>query len=108
MKKRLKFASRLVPLILSGEKTATWRLWDDKDLSVGDEVEFLDKETGKRFTQVILTTVIEKPLGKLTKKDRIGHETTGTPEEMYKTFSEYYHRPVGPKTKVKIVWFDLL
>jgi len=35
--KSLKFSAELVPLILSGEKTMTWRFWDDKDLDSGDE-----------------------------------------------------------------------
>jgi len=43
--KTLKFANNLVSLILSGEKTATWRLFDDKDLTKGDKVLFLDQET---------------------------------------------------------------
>ena len=37
--KVLKFREYLVPLVLSGEKDSTWRLFDDKDLSVGDEIE---------------------------------------------------------------------
>ena len=29
--KILKFAPKLVPLVLSGEKTSTWRMFDEKD-----------------------------------------------------------------------------
>jgi hypothetical protein len=47
--KTLKFAANLVPLILSGEKTSTWRLFDDKDLQVGDELEFINKNTNTTF-----------------------------------------------------------
>jgi hypothetical protein len=31
--KTLKFYDNLIPLILSGEKTSTWRIFDDKNLS---------------------------------------------------------------------------
>lgn len=31
--KVLKFSENLVPLILSGQKTATWRMFDEKDLA---------------------------------------------------------------------------
>ena len=45
--KTLKFASHLVQKILSGEKTSTWRLFDDKDLQVGDGLIFVNKDTGE-------------------------------------------------------------
>ena len=34
MNKTFKFSAHLVPLILSGEKTCTWRLWDDEEESI--------------------------------------------------------------------------
>ena len=34
--KLVKFRDYLVPLVLSGEKDSTWRLFDDKGLSEGD------------------------------------------------------------------------
>jgi hypothetical protein len=40
--KTLKFRDYLVPLILSGSKTATWRLFDDKDLAKGDAIQLLE------------------------------------------------------------------
>jgi hypothetical protein len=44
--KTLKFTTELCEQILCGVKTATWRLFDDKDLPVGDELQFINKETG--------------------------------------------------------------
>jgi ribonuclease HI len=41
--KTLKFNHDLAQLILKGEKTSTWRLYDDKDLSVDDSVKIVDK-----------------------------------------------------------------
>ena len=43
-RKKLHFISKLIPLVLSGEKISTWRLWDDKSLSEGDVVDFLEVE----------------------------------------------------------------
>lgn len=60
-------------MILSGEKTTTWRLYDDKDLSEGDIVSFLVWEDGKEFARAILTEVNETQLGNLTEKDFDGH-----------------------------------
>ena len=49
--KTLKFRHHLVKEILVGRKTTTWRLFDDKDLSVGDPLELLDWESGKKFAE---------------------------------------------------------
>lgn len=40
--KTLKFRDRLAQLVLSGEKYVTFRIFDDKDLQVGDELLLLD------------------------------------------------------------------
>lgn len=105
--KTLKFTQSLVPLILSGEKTSTWRLFDDKDLQTGDELEFLNKETGEHVAYATATKVIERPMGKLKEEEIEGHEKYATSEEMYATFSKYYNEPIGPDTIVKIIWFEL-
>jgi len=55
--KTLKFSKNLIPLMLSGKKDTTWRLFDDKGLKEGDEVIFLDKETQKPFAKVLLIEV---------------------------------------------------
>lgn len=41
--KRLKLDHELAKLVRQGEKTSTWRVFDDKDISEGDELEFVDK-----------------------------------------------------------------
>lgn len=106
--KSLKFRSYLVPLVLSGQKNATWRLFDDKDIQVGDEVELLEFVTNRHFADAKVTIVVEKPLGELTEADKAGHEGFVSNEEMYSTYETYYQQPVGPKTIVKIIWFELV
>jgi uncharacterized protein YqfB (UPF0267 family) len=54
MHKTLKFQHSLVPQILAGTKTATWRLWDDKNLTTGDIIDFLDTTSGEKFITVSL------------------------------------------------------
>jgi hypothetical protein len=105
--KTLKFRSYLVPLVLSGQKNATWRLFDDKDLQEGNEVELLEFVTNRHFADATITKITEKPLGELTEEDKQGHEGFSSDEEMYKTYETYYKQPVGPKTLVKIIWFNL-
>lgn len=87
--KTLKFAPHLVPLIISGEKTTTWRLFDDKDIQEGDDLTFINKETEENFGTAIITNLYKKTLGTLTSDDWIGHEKFA-PEEMYTTYRKYY------------------
>ncbi len=108
MNKKIKFAQELVPLILSHEKISTWRLWDDKDLVVGDSVDFIEYRTATHFATGKLTKVIEKPFGKLTDEDKKGHEHFVTIEQIYKTYTKYYKKEVTSQTLVKIIWFELL
>lgn len=106
--KNVKFRDYLVPLVLSGEKTATWRLFDDKSLKAGDLVEF--KEFGKEesFAKAKITQVIAKKFGDLSPEDKSGHEDYESDEEMYKTFSGYYNTEVNADTELKIIHFKLV
>lgn len=103
--KTMKFMPALCEKILNGEKTSTWRLFDDKDLQSGDAVECINKETGKMVGTAILTNVKIKSLGSLEEADWAGHETYTSTEEMYRTYSGYYREPVGPESEVKLITF---
>ena len=50
-----------------------------------------------------ITNVVEKPLGKLTQGDKVGHEKFSNDEEMYKSYEKYYSQPITPETLVKIL-----
>jgi hypothetical protein len=104
--KTLKFAPHLVDKILSGEKTSTWRLFDDKDLSVGDELSFVNKENDEMFGTAQLTSVKMRTLGTLTEEDWIGHERFATEDEMYATYRTFYGETVDETSEVKILTFD--
>ncbi len=107
MNKKLKFDPKLVPLVLNKSKTSTWRLWDDKNLSTNDIVDFLDSQSGEHFATAKLTEVIEKPLKELTIEDKRGHETFNSDQEMYDTYHHYYGKPVNGETLIKIIRFKL-
>lgn len=106
--KTLKFISPLVKLVLSGEKTTTWRLWDDKNLKMGDEVSLLNSETKQEFAKALLTSIIEKLFSNLNDEDWVGHEKFASDQEMYQSYSQLYRKKVGPNTQVKIISFKLL
>lgn len=106
--KVVKFRDYLVPLILNGTKNSTCRLFDDKNLSVGDEIELKEFNKNDSFAKAKILRVVEKQLSQLTDDDKAGHEQHSSSEEMYETFSGYYNTSVGPETIVKIIWFDNL
>lgn len=103
--KTLKFTPELCRLILTGEKTATWRLFDDKDLQTGDTLTFINKDTLESFGTAVLTTVVIKTLGTLEETDWVGHERFASQEAMYQTYRGFYGDAVSPATEVKLLQF---
>lgn len=106
--KKLKFASNLVPLVLFGEKTSTWRMFDDKDLRIKDKLDFLDSEDGKNFAKAEIIEIKEKKLREILEQDFEGHEKFKNEEEMFETYKKYYGDKVTLNTVVKIIKFKLL
>jgi len=104
--KTLKFTPDLAEKILSGEKTATWRLFDNKDLQKGDKLIFINKETGDEFGTAMIKSVKIKTLGSLTDTDWVGHEKYHSDEEMYADFRKYYGNKVDGNSEVKILTFN--
>jgi len=106
--KVIKFSSNLVPLVLSGEKTRTWRFFDDKNLSVGDELSLVNKQTLSEFAKAKIIFVKEKKFSDLTDIDFLGHELFKSTDEMYKTYQSYYGDRIVPETVIKIIDFEVL
>lgn len=106
--KRLKFEHSLVSMILDGKKTATWRIFDDKDLRVGDDLELVEFETGEMFARAEIVNVREKKMNEITEEDFAGHETYKNREEMLKTYQGYYGDRVNWDTTIKMITFKIL
>ena len=106
--KTLKFHKDLVPLVLNGSKTSTWRLFDDKNLSQGDELELCEFGTNRIFAKARIVSVVEKKFSELTLSDKVGHGKFESDEHMYSTYRQYYKTDVNPETRLKIINFELL
>jgi ribonuclease HI len=110
--KTIKLDHQLAEDVKNGKKHSTWRLFDDKDLSVDDRVVLVDKVDPRdrnswvAFGEAIITRVVEKHLGDIGNDDYDGHERFDSPEEMLRTYQGYYGDSVSFKTPVKIVRFD--
>lgn len=108
MPKTLKFKPHLVDLILSGAKTTTWRLFDDKDLQVGDEVDIVNSDSKEVVARAVLTNVRSKPLGEVDDADYEGHEKYESQAVMLAHFRNYYGDSVNLDTELKVVDFILV
>jgi hypothetical protein len=106
--KTLKFKPHLAEQILTSEKTSTWRIFDDKNLQEGDELQLMNSETREVFAQACIESITSKKLGELTDGDWEGHEKFSSEEEMYKTYRVYYGDSVDSDTIVKIIKFILV
>lgn len=106
--KTLKFRNHLVQEIQEGRKTVTWRLFDDKDLSAGDQLELLDWESGEKFAEAEITQVREKKLGQIEESDFEGHEKYSSPEAMLQQYREYYGDAVTMDTPIKMIDLKIL
>lgn len=105
--KNLRFKNYLEPLVLSGVKDSTWRLFDDKNLQAGDELLFINSDTDKEFGTALIISTQEKRLGDLEDLDFEGHEKFESEEKMYETYRNYYGERVSPDSIVKIIKFKL-
>jgi len=104
--KTLKFTPELCNKIISGEKTSTWRLFDDKDLKEGDALVLLNKETLEAIGTALITNLYTKTLSTLEESDWVGHERFSSEDEMYATYRKYYGDAVDRNTEVKIISFS--
>jgi ribonuclease HI len=110
--KKLKLEHELATMVLNGEKTTTWRIFDDKDLSVNDRVVLIDKvdpekpQTWKNIGVATIKRVVQKRLGDIEGADFDGHEAFASRDEMLATYQKYYGSDVSWETPVKILDFD--
>lgn len=101
--KVLKFDPKRVALIVSGELNVTWRLNDDKHLTVDDEIEFINAQTGEAFGTGIVTEVHTKHFGKVSQDDIKQYRSFDSEEAMYEDFRKYYGPKIGPHSVLKII-----
>lgn len=105
--KTIKFEKSLVSLVLSGENS-TWRMFDDKDLSIGDELSLVNKETGEEFGKAKIKDIIIKKFKDIDEGDFKGHEKFSSLENMENKYREYYGDKFSINEDVKMIEVDLL
>jgi len=105
--KSLKFKHEFAKEILDGRKTTTWWLFDDKDLTIGDKLELVDRDSKEKFGEAIITDIKEKKIKDLTEEELKNHGYADR-QDMINSHKEYYDDRVNLETEVKMLTFDIL
>jgi len=105
--KTLKFKHEFAKEILEGRKTTTWRLFDDKDLTIGDELELLDRDSGESIGKAVIADLLNKKIKDLTVEELNNHGYDNV-DAMIMSHKGYYGGKVDFETDVKILTFKLL
>lgn len=109
--KSLKLNHEFAQQVLSGQRTSTWRINDDKDLHVNEDVQLVDKvdllnpSSWRPIGVARITTILEKQLGKVTQHDIAPGEQLKPLKALIDEFRGYYGHQVNAETPVKIITF---
>jgi ribonuclease HI len=112
--KQLKFNHSFAELIRQGKKTATFRMYDDKDLAVDDRVELLDKvdpdrpATWRPIGIARVDSIVEKRLLAINDTDLRECEQYASRDDMFKAYQRYYGDQVTIEMPVKVIRFSIL
>jgi ribonuclease HI len=112
--KSLKFDHGQAEQIRRGAKTATWRAFDDKDISVNDVIDIVDRvtddkpQTWQSLGRARIDSVIEKRLGEVTAEEIENDGEHASMEDMLRHFRERYGDTVTARTPIKIIHFTML
>lgn len=106
--KVLRFTEELARKILNGTKTVTWRMFDDKDLAAGDEIEFRVSGSDEVVAHGVIEAVNIKTLGTVDPSDYSVGQEPSSPEQLLEEFRGYYGDRVTLDTPLKIIAFKLI
>ncbi len=109
--KTLKFNHEMAELIRQGKKTVTWRVNDEKNISVDDEIWIIDKvdkrnpDTWLAIGTAKVTEILAKHLSDIQSDELGSNEQYASKQAMVETFQKYYGPDINEHTAVKIIHF---
>jgi ribonuclease HI len=110
--KKIQLAHDLAAMVLRGEKTSSWRLFDKDDVTVNDQVVIIDKvepeqpQTWRVIGSGRVNRIIEKRMGDISEEDYVGHQRHASAEERLDYYRGVYGDRVNWDTPVKMIHFD--
>jgi len=105
--KKLQFSEPLPQMVLDGIKDTSWRINDEKNITV-DDILSLCYNNGREFARASVIWVKETRFKDFTEEDKEGHEKFSSDADMYSTYSRYYKIEVTPDTRVKVIKYRLI
>lgn len=112
--KTLKLDHTSVTKVLSGQNSSTWRIYDDKNISVDDEVELIDKidphspSTWRAFSHVLINSVIEKRIKDVSIQELAGHDPPfHDVHSLLMHYKQRYGSHITEATPIKIIHFTV-
>jgi ribonuclease HI len=112
--KTLKLDHLYAKQVIEGSKTSTWRIDDDKDIKVNDEINLIDKVNPKIPSSwhsigiARVDVITEKRLGSISDSELAIDDSFKSKDSMLKYFKGRYGTQVTFDTPVKMVMFTLL
>ena len=109
--KQLKFEHHFAEDIKAGNKSATFRVNDDKDIRPGDILELVDKVSGDHPStweipgELEITAVSKMKISDLTKEHMLRAESFRDSQEMVQSFKRFYGEHITEDTLVTILSF---
>jgi ribonuclease HI len=101
--KTLKFTADQIPQIIAGVQTTTWRIDDEKQLDVGDEIQFINSQSGASFGYGRIREITKKRIVDIDEHDKVGHKVYRNDAEILAEFRKFYGPEVTTNTIVKVV-----
>jgi ribonuclease HI len=109
--KQLKFEHTFAKAIKAGNKTATFRINDDKDIRLNDVLQLVDKVDANHPTtwtipgEIHINDVAMVPFEKLSKEQISSAESFASTQEMLQTFRRFYGEHISGETPVLVIGF---
>lgn len=113
MNKTLKLNHRLAEDIKRNIRALTWCIYDDKKISVNDEVELIDKvdpmdlDSWMSIGRAYVRMVVEKRLGDISQSELEEYGMFTSREEALNVLQKEYGPEITYETPVKIIYFEL-
>ena len=104
--KTLKFITEQIADIQSGKCTTTWRLFDDKDLNVGDELQFVNSDNGEVFGYGTINEIVIKRIIDINEDDKLGHRVYADDHAIIADFRRFYGPDVNAQSIIKVVKYS--
>jgi ribonuclease HI len=106
--KTLKFNQSQISAIVDKTRISTWRLFDEKDLSVDDLVDFINSKNGESFGYAKIKEVTTKKINDINENDINNHGDSINKDKILDIFIKYYGPRVCDSDIVKVIKFEYL